>query len=71
MTMLEKLKKYLDSKPIEELQKEWDELAVSIAQELEKSGYNILEGERSNETVDDNIQANGYTFDTKGNRMDS
>jgi len=26
MTMLERLKKYLDSKPIEELQKEWDEL---------------------------------------------
>lgn len=40
-----------------------------IARGAEKDGYKMIEFEDSNECVDENIEANEYTFSTDGERM--
>lgn len=47
----------------------FNELYVKICRELERAGYAYIEGERENDTVDENIRANEYTFTKDGKRF--
>lgn len=42
-----------------------------IARKVEKLGYEYIENENSDETVDDNINVNEYTFTREGIRIDA
>lgn len=47
----------------------FETLYVKVCKDLEKAGYAYLDDENSDENVDDNILANGYTFTESGRRF--
>ena len=50
----------------EEIYKEFKKLYENVCYEVEKTGYNFIEAENSEETIKENIEANEYLFYSNG-----
>jgi len=57
-----------DKEASEKAYADFENLYVNICNTLEKKGYEYIEYENSDESVDDNIMANDYTFTGEGKR---
>jgi hypothetical protein len=53
----------------DEVEQEFEELYVKICKELANYGYECIEYENSDASVDETIRANGYTFTETGTRF--
>ena len=52
-----------------EVEEKFNTVYVKMCRELESVGYKYIEYQRSNESVDENIRANEYTFTESGKRF--
>lgn len=55
---------------LDAIQTEFEEVYIKVCKELARLGYEDIEHMRKNETVDENIKANDYTFTADGKRFE-